>query len=185
MDLKSDPWYIHAGLYLVIAVLTVLLVKVAIIDPHEYVEAEKYNKTESRLRMANIKEAQILWEKKYNNYSGNLDALIDFIKSDPFVDSVVNAFDSLIMKPANPFKSLLSGEFVPESLKWTPKSHSVYVLQIDTAIVIDTVINRRGKITRIDTTISFGTRYYLEDLDGYGSVGSLETDALKNTASWE
>jgi len=89
------------------------------------------------------------------------------------------------MKPANPFKPLLSGAFVPESLKWTPKSHSVYILKIDTAIVIDTVINRRGKITRIDTTITFGTRYYLEDPDGYGSIGSLETDALKNTASWE
>ena len=185
MNKKSDPWYIHAGLYLVIAILTVLLVKVAIIDPHEYVESEKYYKTESRLRMTNLKEAQMLWEKKYSNYSGNIDTLIEFIKLDPFVDSVVNAFDSLVMKPANPFKPLISGEFVPDSLKWTPKSHSVYVLQIDTATVIDTVINRRGKITRIDSSITFGTRYYLEDLDGYGTVGSLETDALKNTASWE
>ncbi len=185
MDIKTDPWYIHTGLYLVIAILTVLLVKVAIIDPHEYVETEKYNKKESRLRMTNLKEAQILWERKYDTYSGNLDALIEFIKSDPYVDSVVNAFDSLIMKPANPFKPLSSREFVPDSLKWTPKSHSVYILQIDTAVVIDTVINRRGKITRVDTTINYGTRYYLEDLDGYGTVGSLETDALKNTASWE
>ena len=185
MDIQTDPWYIHAGLYLVIAILTVLLVKVAIIDPHDYVETEKYNKKESRLRMTNLKEAQILWERKYGNYSGNLDALIEFIKSDPYVDSVVNAFDSLIMKPANPFESLSNGEFVPDSLRWSPKSHSVYVLQIDTAVVIDTVINRRGKITRVDTTINFGTRYYLEDLDGYGTVGSLDTDALKNTASWE
>ena len=185
MDKKSDPWYIHAGLYLIIAILTILLVKVAIIDPHEYVKSEKYYRTESRLRMTNLKEAQILWEKKYKNYSGNIDTLIEFIKIDPFVDSVVNAFDSLIMKPANPFKPLLGGEFVADSLKWTPKSHSEYVLQIDTATVIDTVINRRGKITRVDTTITYGTRYYLEDVDGYGSIGSLETDALKNTASWE
>lgn len=185
MDLKTDPWYVHAGLYLVIAILTVLLVKVAIIDPHDYVESEKYYKTESRLRMTNLKEAQILWERKNGNYSGNLDALIEFIKSDPYVDSVVNAFDSLIMKIANPFKPLSNGDFVPDSLKWSPKSHSVYVLQIDTAVVIDTVINRRGKITRVDTSITFGTRYYLEDLDGYGTIGSLDTDALKNTASWE
>jgi hypothetical protein len=89
------------------------------------------------------------------------------------------------MKPANPFEPLSNGEFVPDSLKWSPKSHSVYVLQIDTAVVIDTVINRRGKVTRVDTTINFGTRYYLEDLDGYGTIGSLDTDALKNTASWE
>ena len=185
MDVQTDPWYVHAGLYLVIAILTVLLVKIAIIDPHDYVETEKYNKKESRLRMTNLKEAQMLWERKYDNYSGNIDALIEFIKSDLFVDSIVNAFDSLIMKPANPFKPLLSGKFVPDSLKWSPKSHSVYILQIDTAVVIDTVINRRGKITRVDTTITFGTRYYLEDLDGYGTIGSLDTDALKNTASWE
>jgi len=185
MDKKSDPWYVHAGLYLVIAILTVLLVKVAIIDPHEYVESEKYNKKESRLRMTNLKEAQILWQRKNGNYSGNLDALIEFIKTDPYVDSVVNAFDSLVMKPANPFKALISGEFIPDSLKWTPKSNSQYVLQIDTATIIDTVINRRGKIARIDTSITFGTRYYIEDPDGYGSIGSLETDALKNTASWE
>jgi hypothetical protein len=185
MNAKSDPWYIHAALYLVIAILTVLLVKVAIIDPHEYVTIEKYNKNESRLRMENIKEAEILWERKYGNYAGNLDTLIAFIQYDPYVDSVVNSFDSLIMKPANPFKPLTHGEFVPESLKWTPKSHSVYILKIDTAVVLDTVINRRGKITRIDTTITFGTRYYLEDPDGYGSIGSLESDALKNTASWE
>lgn len=185
MDIQTDPWYLHAGLYLVIAILTVLLVKVAIIDPHDYIETEKYNKTESRLRMTNLKEAQILWQRKNGNYTGNLDALIEFINSDPYVDSVVNTFDSLIMKIANPFKPLSSGEFVPESLKWTPKSHSVYVLQIDTSVVIDTVINRRGKITRVDTTITIGTRYYLEDVDGYGTVGSLETEALKNTASWE
>jgi len=185
MDIKTDPWYIHAGLYLVIAILTVFLVKVAIIDPHEYVETEKYNKKESRLRMTNLKEAQILWQRKNGNYTGNLDALIEFIKSDPYVDSVVNTFDSLIMKIANPFNPLISGEFVPDSLKWTPKSHTVYVLQIDTSVTIDTVINRRGKITRVDTTIILGTRYYLEDVDGYGTIGSLDTDALKNTASWE
>jgi hypothetical protein len=58
-------------------------------------------------------------------------------------------------------------------------------LQIDTSVVVDTVIDRRGKITRIDSSVTFGTRYYLEDPDGYGTIGSLDTDALKNTASWE
>jgi hypothetical protein len=185
MDAKSDPWYVHAGLYLVIAILSILLIKIAIIDPHEYVESEKFNKKESRLRMDNIKEAEILWERKNGNFTGDLDGLISFIKSDPYVDSVVNTFDSLMMKMANPFESLANGEFTPDSLKWSPKTHSQYILQIDTSIVIDTVINRRGKITRVDTTITMGTRYYLEDPDGYGTIGSLETDALKNTASWE
>ena len=185
MRSKSDPWYIHAALYLVIAILTILLVKVAIIDPRAYVETEKYNKTESRLRMDNIKEAEILWEKKNGNYTDNLDSLISFVKYDPYVDSIINSFDSLTMKIANPFEPLSHGEFTPESLKFSPKTHSQYILQIDTSVAVDTVINRFGKITKIDTTITLGTKYYLEDPDGYGSIGSLESDALKNTASWE
>lgn len=195
MSTRKDPWYIHTALYVVIAILTLLLIKVAIIDPTDYVESEKANKTESRLRMDNIRQAEILWQKKYGRFTSNLDSLVLFIKHDPFVDSVVSAFDSLTMKSANPFKplyahknvpdSLFWQDFTPDSLKWSPKTHTPYILQIDTSIAIDTVINRRGKITRIDSTVVYGNRYYLEDPDGYGTVGSVDNDALKNTASWE
>ena len=181
----GDPWYIHAALYLVIAILSVILIKVAIIDPKEAVEQEKFWRTESRLRMNNIKAAEILFQKKYGSYSDNLDKLISFVKEDKFVDSVVNAFDSLTMRPANPFKPLSNGEFTPESLKLSPKSFQAYILQIDTSISIDTTINRRGAVVRVDTVRVLGTKYYLEDPDGYGTVGDLFNDALKNTSSWE
>lgn len=181
----GDPLYIHILLYVVIAILTIILIKVAILDPKEVVAVEKYNRTESRLRMDNIKEAQILWQKKNGRFTDNLNDLIAFIKDDPFVDSVVNAFDSLTMKSANPFTSLSHGEFAPESLMHSPKSNSMYILQIDTSISIDTTVNRRGRVVRVDTTVTLGTRYYLEDPDGYGTIGDLFNDALKNTASWE
>ena len=181
----ADPWYVHAILYAVIAILVIILIKVAILDPKEIVAVEKYNKSESRLRMDNLKEAEILWEKKFGNFTDDLEGLVQFIKQDPFVDSVVNAFDSLTMKPANPFNPLRHGEFIPDSLMRTPRSGSLYVLQIDTSVAYDTTINRRGNITKIDTTVTLGTRYYLEDPDGYGSVGSINSDALKNTTSWE
>lgn len=181
----GDPWYIHAALYLVIAILSVILIKVAIIDPKEAVEQEKFWRTESRLRMNNIKAAEILFQKKYGSYTDNLEKLISFVKEDKFVDSVVNAFDSLTMRPANPFKPLSNGEFTPESLKLSPKSFQAYVLQIDTSISIDTTINRRGAVVRVDTVRVLGTKYYLEDPDGYGTVGDLFNDALKNTSSWE
>ncbi len=184
MNPRSDPWYIHAALYVVIAILTVILIKVAIIDPHDYVETEKFFKTESRLRMNNIKEAEIIWQRKIGNYTNSIDTLISFIES-PYVDSIVNAFDSLIMKVNNPFKKLSDGEFNPDSLRLSPKTFSAYILLIDTSVVIDTFINRRGKITKVDTSIILGSRYYLEDPDGYGTVGSLDNEALKNTASWE
>ena len=184
MNSRSDPWYIHAALYVVIAILTLILIKVAIIDPHEYVEAEKFYKTESRLRMTNIKEAEIIWQRKSGNYTNSIDTLISFIKS-PYVDSIISSFDSLVMKVNNPFKKLANGEFTPDSLRLSPKTFSQYILLIDTSVVIDSFINRRGKITRVDTSIVLGSRYYLEDPDGYGTVGSLDNEALKNTASWE
>lgn len=182
---KPEPWYIHAILYFVIVVLVVILVKVAIIDPKDIVEKEKYYKQESHLRMKNIKEAEILWNKKYGHYTGNLDSLINFVKTDPMVDSVMNAFDSLSRRPANPFVPLTSGKFTPDSLYRTPKTHSPYVLQVDTSVSADTIYGRNNKLKRIDSTVVIGNRYYLEDPDGYGSIGSLESDALKNTASWE
>jgi hypothetical protein len=181
----GDPWYIHTALYLVIAILAVILIKVAIIDPKEAVEQEKFWRTESRLRMNNIKAAEILYQKKFGNFTDNLDKLISFVKEDKFVDSVINAFDSLTMKPANPFKPLSHGEFTPESLKLSPKSFQSYILQIDTSLSIDTTINRRGAVVRVDSVRVLGTKYYLEDPDGYGTVGDLFNDALKNTSSWE
>ena len=181
----GDPWYIHAALYLVIAILSVILIKVAIIDPNNAVEQDKFWRTESRLRMNNIKAAEILFQKKYGSYTDNLDKLISFVKEDKFVDSVVNAFDSLTMRPANPFKPLSNGEFTPDSLKLSPKSFQAYILQIDTSISIDTTINRRGVVVKVDTVRVLGTKYFLEDPDGYGTVGDLFNDALKNTSSWE
>ena len=181
----GDPWYIHAALYLVIAILAVILIKVAILDPKDAVEQEKFWKTESRLRMNNIKAAQILFQKKFGNYTDDLDKLIRFVKEDKYVDSVMNAFDSLTMKPANPFKRLAHGQFTPESLKLSPKSFQPYILQIDTSISVDTTINRKGVVVKVDTVRVLGTKYYLEDPDGYGTVGDLFNDALKNTSSWE
>jgi len=182
---NEDPWYIHAGLYFIIAILTFLLIKVAVIDPTQEVQAEKYFKTETRLRMTNLKEAQILYEKKHKEFCGSLDKLVDFIKNDKFVDSVENAFDSLTMKPANPFKPLSDGKFTPDSLFTSPKTNQRFVMKIDTSVVSDTIVNPRGKILRVETKTVVGKKYYIEDPNGYGTIGSLDNDALKNTASWE
>ena len=182
---KPEPWYIHAGLYAIIVILVIVLIKVAIIDPKEIVEQEKYNKKESRLRMTNLKEAEILYEMKYGRYTANLDSLINFVKSDPMVDSIMTAIDTLTKRSANPFVELSNGEFTPDSLYKTPKSNQNYFINIDTSLQVDTVINQRGRILRVDSIMAIGTKYYIEDPDGYGTVGSLEDEALKNTASWE
>lgn len=182
---NEDPWYVHAALYVVIAILTVLLIKVAIIDPQDAVEKEKYFKEEARLRMTNLKHAEILWQKKHGTFTDNLDKLVDFLKNDPFVDSMRKSFDSLTMKISDPFIPLTHGQFTPDSLFRTPKSNQRFIVQIDTMETRDTVVNRRGQVLRVDVNTVIGSMYYIEDPDGYGTVGSLDNEALKNTASWE
>jgi hypothetical protein len=182
---KSEPWYVHAVLYVIIIALVYVLIQVAIIGPTEIIEKEKYFKTESRARMLNLREAQILWKNKNGSYTDNLDSLIAFIQKDTSVTNLKEKIDSLTGKSRYPFKPLAHGAFDPESLFWTPKSHSNYILQVDTTIELDTVVNRRGNIVRVDTITSIGNRYLLEDPDGYGKIGDLNSDALINTPSWE
>ncbi len=42
--------------------------------------------------MNNIKAAEILYQKKFGNYTDNLNKLLTFIKTDSFVDSVSECF---------------------------------------------------------------------------------------------
>lgn len=185
MSAKSEPWYIHAALYVIIIVLVYILIRVAIIEPSTVLETENYFKEESRLRMTNLREAEILWQKKYGKFTDNLDSLIYFIKNDASVANVISGFDTLTKKPTNPFRNLSSGEFSADSLFYSPKSGQKFIVKIDTTVDVDTVINRRGVIVKIDSTIVMGQRYVIENPDSKDKIGDLYSDALKNTASWE
>jgi len=146
---------------------------------------EKYYKGESRLRMENIREAEMLWEKQRGHYTDNLDSLIYFIENDTNIAMLVAGIDSMTGKSSNPFSMLTNGEFTPDSLFVSPKSHMRFSLKIDSSVQVDTFINRFGKIIRVDTTKEYGTLYLIECPDGYGKIGDLRNKALKNTASWE
>ncbi len=185
MSSKSEPWYVHAILYVVIIALVYVLIQVAIIGPTQVIEQEKYWRTESRARMLNLREAQILWKDKNGNYTDNIENLISFVKNDTTIAKLKDQIDSLSGRSKYPFKKLVSGPFEPDSLFWAPKSHSYYLLKVDTTINYDTVVNRRGNIVRVDTLIEVGKRYLLEDPDGFGKIGDLTSDALINTPSWE
>lgn len=185
MDSRNEPWYVHVILGVVIAILVLVLVKVAIIDPSDVLEKENYYKTESRMRMDNIRQAEILWQKKYKKYTDNLDSLINFVKSDESVAAVVAGIDTITHKSTNPFNNLTTGIFSADSLFTSPKTSSRYILQVDTTVQPDSIINARGKLIKVDTLITIGTRYYIEGPDGYGSIGDVNSDAKKNTASWE
>ncbi len=185
MNSRTEPWYVHLILGVVILILTIVLIMVAIVEPGRVLKEEKYFKEETRLRMDNIRQAQILWQKKNKKFTADLDSLIQFIKTDDFVAKAIAGKDTVTGKSTNPFKVLTHGEFTPESLYYSARSRSRFIVQVDTSIQPDSIINRRGDLLRVDTVISIGNRYYIEDVDGYGSIGDLSSDAKKNTASWE
>ena len=185
MKKKTEPWYIHAGLWVVIIILIVILIQVSIIEPTEVTKRENYIKNESRLRMTNLKHAEILFDQIHDGYSDNLDTLISFINNDTTVHALMVGVDSVTNKSTNPFLKLSHGEFTPESLYTSPRSGNYFIVQIDTLLEVDTVINRRGKIVKIDSTTTIGTRYVIENPDSKDKIGDLYSDALKNTSSWE
>ena len=185
MSKKSEPLYVHIVLYVIILILAVVLIQVAIIEPQRVVEQERYYKAESRARLSNIRAAEKLWEEKYGRFTDNLDSLVHFVLTDTLVAQRVAGVDSITGRPTNPFVDLAVGSFVADSLFHSPKSFSPYILQVDTTTHLDTVINRRGRIVSVDTSTVIGTRYLVECPDGYGKIGDLYSDALKNAASWE
>ena len=185
MSKKGEPWYIHTALYVVIAILIYILIRVAIIDPAEHIKNENFYRSESQLRMDNIRQAQILWERSNKQYSDNLEQLISYVKTDSLVNSLIVGIDTLTNRSTNPFKNLTAGTFNADSLFSSPKSHSRYIVMIDTTTTIDTVINRVGKMVRVDTNTVIGSLYLVECPDGYGTIGDLKSPTLKNTASWE
>jgi hypothetical protein len=183
--IKGEPWYMHFVLYAIIAVLVFVLIKVAYLDPNEVIEKEKYFKQESRLRMSNLRSAERLWQAKYGKFTDNLDSLITFIKTDKSVKQAMEGIDTVTKKSTNPFINLSSGLFEPDSLFFSPKSRTRFLVQVDTSEVADTVIDRRGRIIKIDKMRTIGQRYFISCPDGYGTIGDLRSDAMKNTASWE
>ena len=185
MSTKSEPWYIHAILLVIIAVLVVLLIQVSIVEPGRIVKLQKYHKTESRARMANLREAQILWQEQFGKFTDNLDSLIEFVKFDTNVAKIRTGIDTITGKPSDPFTALAHGEFSADSLFLSPRSYQRFIFEVDTTIISDTVIDRRGRIRGIDTTITIGTRYLIQSPDSDDRVGDVDNDALKNTASWE
>lgn len=185
MNKRSEPWYLHAILYVIIIVLTYLLIQVAIVEPKETVALQQYNKTESRLRMMNLREAQILFEQKFGHFTDDIDSLINFVKNDSLVEAKVNGVDSITGKSSNPFEELTVGQFVPDSLYTSPRSGKQFIIEVDTNIVVDTVIDRRGRVKDIDSVFTRGTRYVIKSPDSKDLIGDVDNDALKNTASWE
>lgn len=185
MSSKGNSWYIHAIMYVVMAILVFILIKVAYLDPSEVIEKEAYYKAESRLRMSNLRSAERLWETKFGKFTDNLDSLIAFIKNDPIVKKAIEGIDTVTGRSTNPFVNLTVGSFVPDSLFHSPKSALRYIVQVDTTEQADTIIDRRGNIIKIDNVKTIGQRYYIGCPDGYGSIGDVRSDAMKNTASWE
>ncbi|MBI9070994.1 MAG: hypothetical protein JEY94_05315 [Melioribacteraceae bacterium] len=197
MSKKNEPWYLHAGLIVMALVLVYILIQVAVVSPKQHVANEAYWKQESHARMDNLRQAEIIWFKKHEKFTDNIDSLVNLLKTDSTVAHLVNAVDTITNRKLNPFIKLASvdpfisdsGDTIftwnPDSLFKSPRSFRSYSLKVDTTVTLDSIINRRGKLVKVDTNIVIGTKYLLTCPDEYGTVGDLYSDALRNAASWE
>ena len=148
-EAKGSP-VLKAVIVLLLAALVYVLY-----EPYKIREQEELYKKESRLRMINIRTAQLTFISESGRYCSTLDSLVMYIKAK--LDSAT--IDASIFKP------LTHGSFEPDSLLHSPKSLRPYSLQ------------------SVETTVI--KKYLLEDPDGYGSIGSLTDDMRVNKASWE
>ena len=195
MSKNAEPWYLHAGLWAIIVVLIVIMIQVSITGPEEIVRTREYNKLESRLRMKNLKQAEILYNEKHKKFTDNLDSLINFIRNDKALLKRMTEFDtvkiysakgdSTILKSRNPFVDLVSGTFNYDSLFFSPKSGKRFIVQVDTLVEADTVIDRRGQIVKVDKITTIGKRYMIKNPDSDDKIGDVTSDALLNTESWD
>ncbi len=124
-------------------------------EPYQIREREENNKKESRARLVNIRAAQLLYISDHGSYAPSIDSLVAFIKGKIASGTV----------PEDTFKPLVFSPFSPDSLLHTPGSWRPYsVISVDTTVI---------------------KKYFAEDPDGYGSIGSLTDDSRVNKASWE
>lgn len=124
-------------------------------EPYKVREQEETNKKESRARLINIRAAQLLHITEFGNYAPSIDSLVLFVKG-KFAEGTV---------PEDTFKPLTLSAFDADSLLHTPGSWRPY------------------SVTSVDTTVI--KKYFADDPDGFGSIGSLTDDSRVNKASWE
>lgn len=143
---------------IVLKIIIVLLLGVLVYtiwEPYEIKRTEARQRSESRLRMANLRNAQMFYYSQFQTYQKDLDSLITWIESDSLA----------VAKQDSIFKPLITGDFEPESLKYSPRSHEPYTIEVDDS--------------------SATHRYYIECPDGFGYVGSIDDLSQLHRASWE
>jgi hypothetical protein len=143
---------------ILLKIIIVLLLAVLIYtlwQPYEFKRTEARQLSESRLRMTNIRNAQMFHYREFQTYQRDLDTLITWIKSDSLV----------IAKSDSLFRPLLVGEFVADSLRYSPRTHRQYIIEVDDS--------------------SSTHRYYIECPDGFGFVSSIDDLSQLHRPSWE
>lgn len=138
-------------------VLAVVIVGLAyylyesITEPWEQVERQEALTDMTRERMDMIRKVQVEYEKRYDRFTGSLDSLVMFVE------------DSLTVQERD---SLFGSDLVVDSLPFSPRTGSRFVLAINDTAAVPT--------------------YLLEDPDSDDQIGTLAADPTRvNAASWE
>lgn len=146
----KGSWVLRAIIVVLIGVLAYV-----IYEPYQRMLAVEALKKESRMRMSNLRSAQLKHIELKGYYATTLDSLMLFINTDSL----------MVANRDTVFTKLSDGTFHPDSLYFSPKTHQPYRLTADNTSAIK--------------------KYFLECPDGFGSIGSLEDDARINKGSWE
>ncbi|GJQ19777.1 MAG: hypothetical protein HBSIN02_01320 [Bacteroidia bacterium] len=108
-----------------IIVLLSLALLYVLYEPYKIREEEERFRAESRARMINLRQAQLLHIGYRGRYNTSVDSLVQFIYT--LHDTIRTSY----------FRPLVMSPFVPESLLHTPKSWKPYALQVvDTTAIM-------------------------------------------------
>jgi len=189
MSKRTDPWYIHVGLYIVIVGLVAVLINVAVIEPKDVAETARYQKAEARLRMENIQEALKLFEMKNGKLTDSKQEILSFINSDrmkAIKDSLKNdELTGASYKEPDPFKNHSDGTFVPDSMFMNPYTYQPFVLKVVPIYQTDSVFVN-NKFRNIDSTLK-STNYFILNPATEEFIGDTTTTNIltKHKVSWK
>lgn len=154
---QKDPIYIHAAIVLALAGLVYLLIQAIFILPVKEREKNEQYKLISQLQIENISKAQNLYKLKYSHYTDDFDTLFAFLQS---MKKLYN-YESIFTKSGNL-------PFVIDSMRFSPKTHSKFILLTDTTIILDTIFNKEKKIVAMMMGEKIiGKRLRIKCPDGY------------------
>lgn len=154
---QKDSIYLHAAIIIALLGLVYLLIQAIFILPIKEKEKDEAYRKISFEQIQKISKAQELYKLKFNRYTDSFDTLFAFLNS---------------MKKMYDYNAVFNipkdSQIIFDSLKYSPKTHSTYILIPDTTITLDTIFNKNKQIVGIQMGQKIiGKKLTIKCPDGY------------------